>query len=67
MTDSEPPKLDPISQGSGFDVPTMSSLNSDSVQDTKQSFYGSEVQLQSSPFAVECRLTPLWQSSELLA
>lgn len=33
------PQLDPISQGSGFDVPTMSSLNSDSVQDTKQGFY----------------------------
>ena len=66
MTDSEPPKLDPISRSSGFDVPTMSSLNSDSVQDTKQGLYGSEVQLQS-PCAVECRLTPLWQSSELLA
>ena len=67
MTDSEPPKLDPVSQSSGFDIPTMSSLNGDSVQDTKQGFYGSEVQLQSSPFAVECRLIPLWQSPELLA
>ncbi|KAM0798004.1 Reticulon-domain-containing protein [Usnea florida] len=40
MTDSEPPKLDPISQSSGFNVPTMSSLNSDSVQDAQQGLYG---------------------------
>lgn len=42
MTDSGgPPKLDQISQSSEFNVPTMSSMNSDSVQDTKQGLYSS--------------------------
>lgn len=68
MTDSGPPKLDQIPQSSGFNVPTMSSINSDSVQDTKQGLYGSEVKLHiSSWLAVECRLIHLWQCSELLA
>lgn len=42
MTDSGPPKLDQIPQSSGFNVPTMSSMN-DSVQDTKGSLYDSQV------------------------
>ena len=44
MTDSGPPKLDQISQGSAFNVPTMSNFN-DSVQDTRGSLYDSEVEL----------------------
>ena len=44
MTDSGPPKLDQITLGSAFNVPTMSNLN-DSVQDTRGSFYDSEVEL----------------------
>ncbi|CAF9913118.1 MAG: hypothetical protein ALECFALPRED_008639 [Alectoria fallacina] len=40
MTDSGgPPKLDPISQSSAFNLPTMSSMNSDSVQDMNQGLY----------------------------
>ncbi len=49
MTDSRPPKLDQIPQSSGFNLPTMSSMNSDSVQDTKQGLYSSEVELQIPP------------------
>ena len=43
MTDSGPPKLDQISQSSGFNVPTMSNIDNDSVQDTKGSLYDSQV------------------------
>lgn len=63
MTDSGPPKLDQIPQSSGFNVPTMSSMNSESVQDTQQGLYSSQVQLHLSRLAVECALIPLWQYS----
>ena len=42
MTDSGPPKLDQLPQSSGFNVPTMSTMN-DSTQETKGSLYDSQV------------------------
>lgn len=57
MTDSAgPPQLGQIPQSSGFNVPTMSNINS--VQDAKDTVYNSEVSGLKLSLSAEWSLTP---------